>query len=176
MLTGVTRIGSGFEVNVDFTETVALETVAEVATAVPAEGIAATPGPADWSYSATAENRPGEIAVAGVDLDEGPGLIYDGPAGGAVRVKVADLDILEGTIAAEATDSYVVGLYLNNDLIAFSDEGVTVIGTGETIVEHNLDTYVGNLQPLDVLHVAVLGLTEETVDYDIALGGNFAIN
>lgn len=177
-LTNSTKLQSG-EYQSDFSEAAAAETVAEAAEALALEG--STPAVSgDWAYSATAEGRTGEVAVTGpgsvsIDVDGEPGIIYTGPAGGAVRVQMKGLDILEGTIAPEAADSYAVALLVNNTIVDFSDEGVTAVGTGETVVEHNVDTYVGNLQNLDVIRVAVVGLGEETVDLDVAVGGSLNI-
>lgn len=120
----------------------------------------------DWTYSATAEGRTGENAVNGIDLDEEPGLIYRGPAGAGVRV-AAVLGVSEGTIAPEAGDSVVAAIFLNNDVIAYADEGfVSEIDTGTTTT-FNVDTYVGPLQEGDVVRLGLVGGGEETADWDI---------
>ena len=128
-----------------------------------------------WVYSATAEGRTGETAVLGIDLDGEPGLIYNGPAGGAVSVTIKDVDVLEGTIAPEATDSVVMALMLNNDVVAYADEGYTAEIDTATAVEFNLSTYVGNLQPLDVLRVVLIGGGEEVADWDVDAIGEIVI-
>lgn len=157
--------------------------VAEAAAAEVAEGVFGTDNVAealaltegydetgDWVYSATAEGRTGEVAVNGIDLDGEPGLIYSGPAGGAVGVTIEEVDIAEGTIAPEATDSVTLALTLNNDIVAYADEGYVSELDTETAAEMNLSTYVGNLQPGDVLRVALIGGGEETMDVDVAPG------
>lgn len=123
----------------------------------------------DFVYSATAEGRTGEVAVAGVDLDGEPGLIYSGPSGVAYRVSIAGLDVSEGSIAPEATDSVTAALYQNNTVVAFADEGfVSEIDTG-TAVAFNFDTYV-SLTEGDVLRLGLLGGGEEVADWDVAVG------
>ena len=173
-LTNSTKLASA-EAQADFTEAAAAETVAEAAVALAMEGV--TPAVnGDWTYSATAESVGGEVAGSGGhDLDAAPGLIYSGPAGGAVRIKVAGLDILEGTIAPEAADSVAAAVFVNNDLVDYFDEGfVDEIDTA-TAVEMNLDTYLGGLQPLDVVRIGLVGGGEETADWDVAVGGSINI-
>ena len=172
-LTNSTKL-QNTEFQADFTEATAAETVAEGAISLALEG--ATPViNGDWAYSATAEGRTGEVAVNSIDLDDDPGIIYSGPGGGAIRIKVAGLDVLEGTIAPEATDTVVPAVFVNNDLIDFFDEGFTdEIDTG-TLVEFNLDTYIGNLQPLDVIRIALVGGGEETADWDVDNAGTINI-
>jgi hypothetical protein len=155
------------------TEAAAAETAEGVfGTANLAESLALTEGYSelgDWTYSATAEGRTGEVAVSGIDLDGEPGLIYSGPAGGAVRVTCRDLDVAEGTIAPEAADSVVAALFLNNDIVAFADEGYTAELDTEAAVEFNFDTYVGGLQVGDVLRLGLVGGGEEVSDWDVAV-------
>jgi len=172
-LTNNTRLQTA-EFQADFSEAAAAETAAELGESLALEG--ATPAVnGDWAYSATAEGRTGEVAVNSIDLDGEPGVIYSGPAGGAVRVKVANLDILEGTIAPEAADSVTAALFLNNDVVAFFDEGfVSEIDT-EIASEMNVDTYVGGLLSGDVIRVGLIGGGEETADWDVALGGTLNI-
>ena len=162
------------EFQADFTEQAAAEVIAEGALSLTLEG--ATPVVnGDWAYSATAEGRTGEVAVNSIDLDGAPGVIYSGQAGGAIRIKVAGLDILEGTSEPEATDSVAVAVFVNNDIVDFFDEGFVLEHDNETLAEFNIDTYIGNLQPLDVIRIALVGGTEETVDYDIDNAGTVNI-
>jgi hypothetical protein len=102
--------------------------------------------------------------VNSIDLDLEPGLIYSGPAGGAVGVTIEEVDITEGTIAPEATDTATLALFLNNDIVAYADEGFVALH------EMNLSTYVGGLQPGDVLRVGLVGSGSEAIDVDIAPG------
>jgi hypothetical protein len=164
-------------VNGDFAEAVAAETTAEGAEALAITDSSSIAGneSGDWAYSATAEGRTGEVAVDGIDVDAEPGLIYTGPAGGAVRVAVKNLDVSEGTIAPEAGDSVVAAVLLNNTVVAYADEGFTAELDTETAVEFNMDTYVGGLQSGDVIRVALIGGAEETADWDVAEGGTIDI-
>lgn len=168
-LTNVRMLKAG-EYQISVTEAAAAE-VAE-GTVPTAEALALTEGYSeigDWIYSATAEGRTGEVAVNSIDLDLEPGLIYSGPAGGAVGVTIEEVDISEGTIAPEATDTATLALFLNNDIIAYADEGFVAL-TGEVLHEMNLSTYVGNLQPGDVLRVGLVGSGSEVIDVDITPG------
>lgn len=153
------------------TEAAAAETAeGALGTANTAEALALTEGYSelgDWVYSATAEGRTGEVAVAGIDLDGEPGLIYNGPAGAHVRVAFKNLDISEGTIAPEAGDSVTAAVMLNNTVVAYADEGFVAEIDTEAAVEFNCDTIVGPLQPLDVIRLALVGGGEETADWDV---------
>lgn len=123
----------------------------------------------DWTYSATAESLGGEVAGSqGYDVDEEPGLIYAGAAGGAVTVEVADLDLAPGWegAVAEATDTWNVVIFRNNEMVGGSDEGATGEFDSET-VEFNCESYVGNLQTGDVLRVCLVA-TEGNED-DVAV-------
>lgn len=172
-LTGNTRLRTA-EFQADFSEAAAAETAAELAEALALEG--ATPAVnGDWTYSATAEGRTGETAVNSIDLDGEPGVIYSGPTGGAVRVHVNGLDVSEGTIAPEATDSVAAALFVNNTIVDFFDEGFVSEVDTETAVEFNIDTYVGGLIEGDVIRVGLVGGGEETADWDVALGGELNI-
>ena len=91
----------------------------------------------DWTYSATAEGRTGEIAVNGIDVDDQPGMIYSGPAGGAFRVKVTNFDVVDGDIAVEAADTAVMAILLNNTVVAFADEGF--VAELDISAEYNVD-------------------------------------
>lgn len=165
------------------TEAVAAVTAGEVAlgTGNPAESLALTEAwseVAEFVYSATAEGRGGEVAdtATAIDLDDEPGLIYSGPTGRTYRVAFYDIDISEGTLAPEATDTATIGLMLNNKVIALSEEGYTAL-TGEVIHEHNIAsdfTYV-TLTTADVIRLAVIGDGAETNDVDVAVGGTVAI-
>ena len=164
----------------DFSEVAAAETPGgefgtdNVAVALPLEGVTTTPG-ADWTYSATAEGGTGETPVNGIDLDGQPGMIYSGPAGAAIRVEFKGLDVSEGTIAPEASDSVVAAIFKNNAIVAFAEEGFTnEIDTG-TPVEFNGQAYVGGLQNGDVIRIGLVGGSEETADWDVAVGGSFVL-
>ena len=175
-LTGNVKLRS-VPVNGDFVAAAAAETTAEGAEALALTDSASIAGneSGDWAYSATAEGRTGEVADGNIDVDAEPGLVYNGPAGGAVRVKVSNLDVSEGTIAPGATDSVVAAVLVNNSVVAFADEGFTAELDTETAVEFNIDTYVGGLQPGDAVRVALVGGTESTCDWAVAEGGSIDI-
>ena len=163
-------------VNGDFTEATAAAVVAEGGEAMAMETSNETAAfeSGDWTYSATAEGRTGEVAVNGIDLDEEPGIIYTGPVGNAVRVQFKNLDVAAGLIAPEAADTATAAVFLNNDVVAFADEGFVAELDAET-VEFNVDTYVGGLRTNDVIRVGLIGGTEETLDLDVAEGGSLDI-
>jgi len=143
-------------------------------TPIPAEG--------DFTYSATAEGRTGEVAVItnGVsnDFDGAAGFIYRGEDGGAVRVAIQNLDLTANAITGPTEgENYVVALLQNNDVVAYADEG-WLDGADLSATEINLDTYVGGLKENDVLRVAILseeGNADEEADIDVAEGGNILI-
>lgn len=129
-------------------------------------------------YSATAEGRTGEEPNenSAIDLDGEPGLIYSGPSGVAFNIGFGNIDISEGTIAPEATDKVTVALMVNNDIVAFADEGyVTEIDT-EVAYEMNLEngTYVV-LQESDVVRLALIGGGQEVTDIDVDTAGSLWI-
>ncbi len=156
----------------DFTEAVAAETVAEAAEALALEGANTTP---HWEYSATAEDN----GTAG-SLDGQPGVIYQGPVTTAARVNVRDLVLAAGTIAPEAADSVAAGIYKNSELVGtldnetVADEYVFDELDAETITAE-CDIVVDAVAPGDVIRVGLLGLGEETVDVDVAVGGAVSI-
>jgi hypothetical protein len=158
----------------DFSEATAAAVVAETAEALALEGAAPAIN-GDWTYSGTAEGRTGETPVNGIDLDGEPGVIYSGPAGNAVRVKVTGVDVDHGLIAPEAADTAAVVLFKNNDIVAYADEGYAAELDAEPAIEFNLETYVGGLQSGDVLRVGIVGGGEETLDLDVAVGGTVNI-
>jgi hypothetical protein len=129
----------------------------------------------DWTYSATAEGRTGEVAVDGVDMDGEAGLIYSGPVGGAVRVAWDNVDVSAGDIAPEATDKINCALYLNNTLVAGSDEG-SVSELDTVTAEFSGSVVLNNLQTNDVLRIGLQGSGEETVDLNISQGGHLSIS
>jgi hypothetical protein len=129
----------------------------------------------DWTYSATAEGRTGEVAVDGVDMDLEPGLIYSGPVGGAVRVAWDNVDVSAGDIAPEATDRISCALYLNNTLVAGSDEG-SVNELDTVTAEFSGSVVLNNLQTNDVLRIGLQGSGEETVDLNVSQGGHLTIS
>ncbi len=152
----------GVQGTANLAEALALETI------LPADGLLPLEG-GMLEYNATAEGRTGEVAVNGNDLDEEPGLVYGGPAGvfNHLQVRITNLDVLEGTIAPEATDSVVAAVFVNNDIIAFADEGYTVEIDTATLVEFNIDTIV-TVTEGDVVRFALVGGGEETADWDVS--------
>jgi len=175
-LTNTTKLRS-VTVNGDFAEDASAAVVAEGGEAqviTPSVDIAGNET-GDWTWSATAEGRTGEVAGdTGVDVDGDPGLIYSGPAGNAVRVSFKNLDVAAGLIAPEAADTVTAAILKNNDVIAFADEGF-VAELDAVTAEFNADTYVGGLQSGDVIRVALIGGGEETLDLDVAEGGSVDI-
>ncbi len=172
-LTGNTRLRT-VSVNGQATEVADVDIVAEGGEALPFIDSATAAGfeSGDWLYSATAEGRTGEVAVNGIDLDDEPGFMYTGPVGNAVRVKVKGLDIVEAGIA-DAADSQTMAIMLNNTVIAYADEGF--VAELDILAEFNADTYVGGLQNLDVIRVAIIGGTEETDELDLDEAGSIDI-
>lgn len=134
---------------------------------VPADGVLPLEG-GTLEYNATAEGKTGELAVAGIDLDEEPGLVYGGPSGvfNHLQVRVTNLDVLEGTIAPEATDSVTAAVLVNNTVVGFADEGyVSEIDTG-ILTEFNIDC-IATVTEGDVIRIALLGGGEEVSDWDV---------
>jgi len=118
----------------------------------------------DWTYSATAEDS----GTAGI-LDAQPGLTYSGPSGVGYRVNVTNFDTIEHAITPpEATDTAVMALYKNSDLVAYADEGFTAHAS-EIAVEFNVDTYI-QLNENDVLRVGIAFSGEADADLDLAPG------
>lgn len=129
-------------------------------------------------YSATAEGNGGEVAdpATAADMDDEPGLIYSGPSGRQFHLTFANIDITEGTIAPEATDTVTVGIAVNNKAVLLADEGYVAL-TAETIHEMNGEAgvYV-NLNESDVVRLMLLGSGSEVIDTDIAVGGSVIIS
>ena len=148
----------------------------EVAVSAPLEG--ATPAVSgDWAYSATAEGRTGEVAVNGIDMDDAPGVIYSGPSGVAVRVQVTGFDIDLAIIAPAAINTLALGLYLNNTLVDYCDEGFVTELDDEVVDEFNLDTYVGAIQEGDVIRMGYVQGTENAeLDFTAVVGGSLNIS
>lgn len=168
-LTNNTRLRS-VPVNGDFEAVADVDLVAETPEAQPltvSAGIAANES-GDWAYSASAEDN----GTAGA-LDLQPGLVYTGPNGGAVRVKITNFDVDEESIIADATDTATMAIYVNSTLVAYADEGF--VGELDITAEFNVDTYVGGLQSGDVIRVAIVGGTEETWEAGVAEGGTIDI-
>lgn len=119
----------------------------------------------DLAYSATAE----DLGTAG-NLDGEPGVIYSGPVGGFIRVKVSTFDLVEHAIAPpEATDKVALAVFKNSEIQDFGDEGLVV--QTEAAVEHNIDTIVGPLKTNDVIRIGITTTGEVgEVDYDLAPG------
>ncbi len=153
-----------------------LTCVAEAATATELEG--ATPAiSGDWAYSATAEGRTGEVAVDGHDMDDLHGIIYSGPSGAAVRVQVVGFDIDLGIINGAAIDTVALGLFVNNTLVDYCDEGFVTELEDEAVDEFNLDTYLGGLQEGDVIRLAYVQGTENAeLDLETVVGGSLNIS
>jgi hypothetical protein len=168
-------VGSGGRaapITADFSEATAAEVVAEGSEAFALEGASLSP---HWSYSATAEDN----GTAGA-LDGQPGVVFSGPVTQAVRVSVSGLQLLEGAIQApEATDSFVGAVFKNSTQVAtLATEAGTAIITEldtETAVVLEGDVIVDAVSDGDVIRIGVVGLTDETYDLDVALGGAVSI-
>ena len=165
--------GRAGAVHGDFAEAAAAETVAEAAEALALEGVSPNP---HWEYSATAEDN----GTAG-SLGGQPGLIYKGEVTSAALVNVRALTLAAGSITPEATDKIAAGIYKNSELAATLDnesvanEYVFDELDSETIVAE-CDTIVDAVAPGDVIRVAIIGLGEETVDVDVAVGGAVSVS
>ena len=156
--------GRAGAVHGDFAEAAAAEVAAETAEALALEGVSANP---HWVYSATADGQ--------------PGLIYKGEVTSAALVNVRALTLAAGSITPEATDKIAAGIYKNSELAATLDnesvanEYVFDELDSETIVAE-CDTIVDAVAPGDVIRVAIIGLGEETVDGDVAVGGAVSVS
>ncbi len=125
----------------------------------------------DWTYGATAEDNTTDIHSPGEqtppsEMDLQPGLVYSGPSGVTIQVKITELDILEGAIEPEEGDGLNVAVYLNSTPFGESDEGRQQDFDTETAVEFNLTVAIPNVQESDVLRFGMYGTSEETVDWD----------
>jgi hypothetical protein len=165
--------GSTGDVHGDFSEAAAAEVVAEAAESLALEGVSPNP---HWEYSATAEDN----GTAGA-LDGQPGLIFKGEVTTAHRVSVRALTLAAGTIAPEAADTLAAGIYKNSVLVGTLDnetvanEYVFDELDAETITAE-CDMVVDAVAPGDVIRIAIIGLGEETMDVDVAVGGAFSIS
>ncbi len=172
-LTGNTRLRS-VSINGQPTEVADVDIVSEGGEAIPyveSSGVAGLES-GDWTYSATAESVGGEVAVNGLDFDDEPGWIYSGPVGGAVRVKVTALGIVEAGIA-DAADSATMAIVVNQTPVAFADEGF--VAELDIAASFNADTYIGGLGALDVIRVCIVGGSEETDELDCDEAGTIDI-
>ena len=125
----------------------------------------------EWEYSATAEDK----GTAG-SLDLQPGLIYKGPPGQYVTVKLRDVDIAKSSISStspEAADSATLVITKNSAPAAECDEGF-VNELDAVTAEFNLDGVVGPLVTNDVLRVTVQWTGEEA-DADLGLAQSAVI-
>ena len=156
-----------------FTEAVAAETAGEEAEALALTATGLSP---DFEYSATAEN-PGSTG----EMDLQPGLIYKGEVTRPVMVRVDALTLSGGTIAPEATDQIVAGIFKNGTLVAtldnesVADEYILDELDAETGVMKG-GTIVDAVAPADVIRVGILGLGAETVDVDVAAAGSVSVS
>lgn len=156
----------------DFSEAAAAETVAEASVSLALEATTLSP---HYTYSATAE----DAGVVGA-LDASPGVTFSGPMVTAVRVSFSGLVLSEGTIAPEATDSLSVGVF-KNSVLQSTATNETV--SGEQVVTEldafaatmQIDTIIDAVAPGDVIRFGIIGLGEETVDIDVAVGGAVSI-
>lgn len=164
--------GSSLGFMADFAEAAAAETAAEEAEALALEGNNTVP---DWEYSATAEN-PGSTG----EMDGQPGVIYKGEVTRPCMVNVRGLVLSAGTIAPEAADSIVAGVFKNGTLVATLDNETVA---NEYVIDEldaetatmEVATIVDAVSTNDVIRIGLLGLGEETVDTDVAVGGAFSI-
>lgn len=132
-------------------------------------------GNADWTYSSTAEGRTGEEAINGFDMDDDPGLIYTGPNGASVNIRVTDLDLSAGLTTPAAGDTYTVAVFKNNELVAHADEGM--FAELDTLtVEYNLEGTVTNLVQNDVIRVAVVATPGSTAASELKVAPNSVIH
>lgn len=153
-------------------------------TAVPAEGVDAVAlegnVPAlvsDWTYSATAENNAGEVAVNGMDQDDFEGIIYNGPSGVTVRVVVKNFDVDLGIINAGSGDTLALGLFKDNDLIAFAEGNFHGELEDEVIEEFNIDAIIYDLQETDVIRLCWMqGSENAELDLEVVGGGSLSIS
>lgn len=129
-----------------------------------------------FTYSATAEDN----GIAG-ESDLEPGLIYEGPAEiwVPVTVRVRDCDVLEGTIAPEATDEVQLVCYVNSIPMLASDEGFVTAGANtETATEYNIDGVV-YLTDTDVVRFVLATVTGDegiiAQDWDVAVTGRWSL-
>lgn len=143
--------------------------VDEAATVIPLNAPTFNP---HFSFSESAENNGGEVAVNGHDLDETDGYVYSGP-GGAVQV-VASIVSGPGEIAPGATNTMTVALFKNNDIVGYAEEGV-VSELDAAEPTWNINTYVPLVEG-DVLHFAGVQFTDnEELDIEFDEGGTIQL-
>ncbi len=137
--------------------------------------------PIDWTYNSSTEDNTTDIHSPGEDtppeeMDDQPGLLYNGPSGVSVNVVVRNLDVSEGSIIAPAaTDRVNAVVFLNSTVMISSDEGSQVEVDTETAVEFNVKGTIHNIQENDVIRFGVQGVGESSVDWSIAEGGEWTI-
>lgn len=126
----------------------------------------------DWQFTENAENPAGEVPVNSIDFDATDGIVYTGDAPTAVNVTVL-VDTAAGAgigaIAPTSTDTAVLALYKNNDLVGYADEGFAA--ELDAAAEWNLSTYV-NVNEGDVLRLAFVNGQAEAFDLEVVETGS----
>ena len=171
---------SVFGLQGDFDEATAAETGPTEA-AVLALTVDTVPGYNGLEFTFAESSEDGGTVGAHDDTD---GVRWEGPSNDDaefvyrdVAVEVTNLDVSEGaSVIPEEGDSVTLVLLLNSQIVAVADEGfVQDVDTG-IAVEFNLEAVVP-MKDEDSLRFALMSPSgNETVDWDVAEGGEWVIS
>ena len=119
-----------------------------------------------------------EVNGAVGDLDDQPGLVYEGTPGGYINLEVYNLDakanVAPATTAPEATDTVSAGIFINSTLVGTFDEGpVAELDTGTA--EFNTNQVVGPLFAEDVVRVGLTWVGEADAHLTLPTAGDVRI-
>ena len=169
-----TALRSVFGLQGDFDEATSAETGAVEAVVLALTVDANGPNALEFTFAETTED--GGI-VGAHDNTDGIQLECAGEYYREVAVEVTNLDVSEGAITIpEEGDAVTLVLYKNSQIVAVADEGfVQDVDTG-IAVEFNLEAVL-SMTDLDVLRFALISPAgDETVDWDVAEGGEWVIS
>lgn len=134
-------------------------------------------GHPDFTYNATAPNNP-----EGGNMEEGPGMVYTGPAGttGYFVVSMLAADIVwaaEGISDPDTGDTVSVDVFVNATAAITSDEGQTAAGGEGITLEFNVAAETVAVVEGDVIRFGLQGVSanEATIDWDLAATGEWSI-
>ena len=131
----------------------------------------------DLTYNATAPNNP-----EGGNMEEGPGLVYTGPAGttGYFVVAFTNADAVyaaEGIADPDGEDTVSVDIFVNATAVITSDEGQSTAASEGIIIEFNGTAETVALTEGDVLRFGLQGVAanQATRDWDLNEGGEWSV-